>query len=159
MSSTTATTPESRIIELGLSLPKIPKTVHVYKPVVITGNLLYISGHGPMQDDGTYITGVVGKDLDLAQGQNAARQCGLALLSTLRNELGSLDKIGRVIKTLGMVNSAPDFYDHPKVINACSQLFAEVWGPDHGVGARSAVGMGPLPGNIAAEVEVIFELR
>ncbi len=159
MSSTPATTPESRIIELGLSLPKIPKTVHVYKPVVITGNLLYISGHGPMQDDGTYITGVVGKDLDLAQGQNAARQCGLALLSTLRNELGSLDKIGRVIKTLGMVNSAPDFYDHPKVINACSQLFAEVWGPDHGVGARSAVGMGPLPGNIAAEVEVIFELR
>lgn len=159
MSSTPATTPESRIIELGLSLPKIPKTVHVYKPVVITGNLLYISGHGPMQDDGTYITGVVGKDIDLAQGQNAARQCGLALLSTLRNELGSLDKIGRVIKTLGMVNSAPDFYDHPKVINACSQLFAEVWGPDHGVGARSAVGMGPLPGNIAAEVEVIFELR
>ena len=112
MSSTPATTPESRIIELGLSLPKIPKTVHVYKPVVITGNLLYISGHGPMQNDGTYITGVVGKDLDLAQGQNAARQCGLALLSTLRNELGSLDKIGRVIKTLGMVNSAPDFYDH-----------------------------------------------
>jgi enamine deaminase RidA (YjgF/YER057c/UK114 family) len=112
-----------------------------------------------MQNDGTYITGVVGKDLNLEQGQNAARQCGLALLSTLRNELGSLDKIGRVIKTLGMVNSAPDFYDHPKVINACSQLFADVWGPDLGVGARSAVGMGPLPGNIAVEVEVIFELR
>ncbi len=155
----TVATPEARIVELGLSLPKIPKTVHVYKPVVITGNLLYISGHGPMQNDGTYITGVVGKDLNLEQGQNAARQCGLALLSTLRNELGSLDKIGRVIKTLGMVNSAPDFYDHPKVINACSQLFADVWGPDLGVGARSAVGMGPLPGNIAVEVEVIFELR
>ena len=157
--SASLTTPEARIIELGLSLPTIPKTVHVYKPVVITGNLLSSSGHGPMQNDGTYITGVVGKDLNLEQGQNAARQCGLALLSTLRNELGSLDKIGRVIKTLGMVNSAPDFYDHPKVINACSQLFADVWGPDLGVGARSAVGMGPLPGNIAVEVEVIFELR
>jgi enamine deaminase RidA (YjgF/YER057c/UK114 family) len=159
MQPTPVALPEARIIELGLSLPKIPKTVHVYKPVVITGNLLYISGHGPMKDDGTYITGVVGKDLTLEQGQNAARQCGLALLSTLRNELGSLDKIGRVIKTLGMVSSAPDFYDHPKVINACSQLFADVWGPDLGIGARSAVGMGPLPGNIAVEVEVIFELR
>jgi enamine deaminase RidA (YjgF/YER057c/UK114 family) len=149
---------ESRIAELQLSLPEVPAPTHVYKPIVITGNLLYISGHGPMKSDGNYITGVVGKDLDLNAGRAAARQCGLALLSTLRKQLGSLDRIGRVIKTLGMVNSAPDFYDHPKVINACSELFSDVWGPDDGVGARSAVGMGPLPGNIAVEIEVIFEL-
>ena len=111
-----------------------------------------------MKNDGSYITGVVGKDLDLHAGRDAARQCGLALLSTLRKQLGSLNRIGRVIKTLGMVNSAPDFYDHPKVINACSELFSDVLGPDNGVGARSAVGMGPLPGNIAVEIEVIFEL-
>lgn len=149
---------ESRIVELQLSLPEVPAPTHVYKPIVITGNLVYISGHGPMKNDGSYITGVVGKDLDLNAGRAAARQCGLALLSTLRKQLGSLDKIGRVIKTLGMVNSAPDFYDHPKVINACSELFSDVWGQDSGVGARSAVGMGPLPGNIAVEIEVIFEL-
>jgi enamine deaminase RidA (YjgF/YER057c/UK114 family) len=149
---------DSKITELQLSVPEVPAPSHIYKPIVITGNLLYISGHGPMKIDGTYITGVVGEDLDLAMGQAAARQCGLALLSTLRKQLGSLDKISRVIKTLGMVNSAPDFYDHPKVINACSELFADVWGVDHGVGARSAVGMGPLPGNIAVEIEVIFEL-
>ena len=93
-----------------------------------------------------------------SMGRAAARQCGLALLSTLRKQIGSLDKISRVIKTLGMVNSAPDFYDHPTVINACSELFADIWGVGHGVGARSAVGMGPLPGNIAVEIEVIFEL-
>ena len=149
---------ESRIVELQLSLPEVPAPTHVYKPIVITGSLVYISGHGPMRNDGNYITGVVGKDLDLNGGRVAARQCGLALLSTLRKQLGSLDRIGRVIKTLGMVNSAPDFYDHPKVINACSELFCDVWGPENGVGARSAVGMGPLPGNIAVEIEVIFEL-
>ncbi len=149
---------ESRIVELQLSLPEVPAPTHVYKPIVITGNLVYISGHGPMKNDGSYITGVVGKDLDLDAGRAAARQCGLALLSTLRKQLGSLNRIGRVIKTLGMVNSAPDFYDHPKVINACSEPFSDMWGPDNGVGARSAVGMGPLPGNIAVEIEVIFEL-
>ena len=126
--------------------------------MVVVGNLAYVSGHGPLRVDKTLITGVVGKDLDLEGGKAAARQVGLAILATLRENLGSLDKVKRVIKTLGMVNTAADFYDHPKVINGCSELFADVWGLDNGVGARSAVGMGPLPGNIAVEIEVIFEL-
>jgi enamine deaminase RidA (YjgF/YER057c/UK114 family) len=96
--------------------------------------------------------------LDLAGGHAAARQVGLAILATLRSELGSLDRVKRLVKLLGMVNSAPDFYDHPKVINGCSELFAEIWGAENGIGARSAVGMGPLPGNIAVEIEAIFEL-
>jgi len=150
---------ESRLAELKLELPQAPKPVAVYKPLVVTGNLAYLSGHGPVRTDGTLITGVVGRDLDLEAGKAAARQVGLALLSTIREQLGSLDRVQRVIKILGMVNSAPDFYDHPKVINGCSELFAEVWGTEAGVGARSAVGMGPLPGNIAVEIEVIVELR
>jgi len=149
---------ETRITQLNLTLPKAPKPVAVYKPLVIVGSLAYVSGHGPVRTDGTLIAGVVGRDLDLEAGKQAARQVGLALLSTLREQLGSLDRVKRVVKLLGMVNSAPDFYDHPKVINGCSELFAEVWGPDHGIGARSAVGMGPLPGNIAVEIEMIVEL-
>ena len=130
----------------------------VYRPVVVVGNLAYVSGHGPLKPDKTLITGRVGAELTLDQGKAAARQVGLAILATLRDQLGSLDKIKRVIKILGMVNSAPDFFDHPKVINGCSELFADIWGPDNGIGARSAVGRGPLPGNIAVEIEVIFEL-
>ncbi len=151
-------TPESRLVELKLELPPAPRPLGLYKPVVIVGNLVYASGHGPVRSDGTLIQGVVGGDLDLEAGKAAARQVGLTLLSTLRANLGSLDKVKRVIKTLGMVNSAPDFYEHPKVINGCSELFAEIWGADLGIGARSAVGLGPLPGNIAVEIEVIFEL-
>ena len=149
---------DNRISQLNLVLPKAPKPVAVYKPLVIVGNIAYVSGHGPVRTDGTLIAGVVGRDLDLDAGKQAARQVGLALLSTLREQLGSLDRVKRVVKLLGMVNSAPDFYDHPKVINGCSELFAEIWGPDHGIGARSAVGMGPLPGNIAVEIEMIVEL-
>ena len=152
-------TPEQRLAELRLELPPAPKPVAVYKPLVIVGNMAYVSGHGPLRADKTLITGVVGRDLDLDEGKAAARQVGLAILATLRSELGSLDRVRRIIKVLGMVNTAPDFYDHPKVINGCSELFAEIWGPDDGVGARSAVGMGPLPGNIAVEIEAIFELR
>jgi enamine deaminase RidA (YjgF/YER057c/UK114 family) len=151
-------TPEQRLADLKVTLPPAPKPVAVYKPVVIVGQMAYVSGHGPLRGDKTLITGVVGKDLDLEEGKAAARQVGLAILATLREHFGSLDKVARVIKVLGMVNSAPDFYDHPKVINGCSELFAEVWGPEHGIGARSAVGMGPLPGNIAVEIEAIFEL-
>ena len=150
---------EARIAELKLELPAAPKPAHVYKPVVISGNHCYVSGHGPLRVDRTMITGVVGRDLNLEQGQAAARQVGLAILATLRNELGSLDRVKRLVKTLGMVNTAPDFYDHPKVINGFSELMREVFGDDAGVGARSAVGMGPLPGNIAVVVECIFELR
>lgn len=149
---------EARLQQLALELPPAPKPVAVYKPLVIVGNLAYVSGHGPLKPDRTLITGRVGSDLTLDQGKAAARQVGLALLATLRSELGSLDRVKRVIKVLGMVNSAPDFLDHPKVINGCSELFAEIWGPEHGIGARSAVGMGPLPGNIAVEIEAIFEL-
>lgn len=149
---------ESRLAELSLELPPAPKPVAVYKPLVVVGNIAYVSGHGPLKPDRSLITGRVGRDLTLEQGHAAARQVGLAILATLRAELGSLDQVARVVKVLGMVNSAPDFYDHPRVINGASELFAEIWGPDAGVGARSAVGMGALPGNIAVEIEAIFEL-
>ena len=150
--------PEARLAELKLELPTAPKPVAVYKPLVITGNIAYVSGHGPLKSDKTLITGRVGSDLTLEQGKAAAQQVGLAILATLRDQIGSLDKVKRVIKVLGIVNSAPDFLEHPKVINGCSELFAHVWGAENGIGARSAVGMGPLPGNIAVEIEVIFEL-
>jgi enamine deaminase RidA (YjgF/YER057c/UK114 family) len=150
---------ESRLAELQLELPPAPKPVGVYKPLVVVGNIAYVSGHGPLRADKTLITGVVGRDLSLDDGKAAARQVALAILATLRAQLGSLDRVKRVIKVLGMVNTAPDFYDHPKVVNGCSELFAEIWGPDNGVGARSAVGMGPLPGNIAVEIEAVFELQ
>ncbi len=150
---------EQRLLELKLQLPPAPKPIAVYRPVVVVGNIAYVSGHGPVRLDGSLIQGVVGKDLTLEEGTAAARQVGLAMLANLRGHLGSLDQIQRLVKTLGMVNSAPDFYEHPKVINGFSELMAEVFGPDHGIGARSAVGMGPLPGNIAVEVEAIFELR
>jgi enamine deaminase RidA (YjgF/YER057c/UK114 family) len=152
-------TPEARLQELQLQLPPAPEPVAVYKPLVVVERLAYVSGHGPVRLDGSLITGVVGKDLSLEEGKAAARQVGLALLATLQKRLGGLDKVKRVIKVLGMVNSAADFYDHPKVINGCSELFAEIWGMENGVGARSAVGMGPLPGNIAVEIEAIFELN
>ena len=151
-------THEERFSRLNLTLPPAPQPVAVYRPVVVVQGLAYVSGHGPIRTDGSKITGRVGTDLNLTEGQAAARQVGLAILATLRAEFGSLDRIKRVIKTLGMVNSAPEFYDHPKVINGCSELFAAVFGEADGIGARSAVGMGPLPGNIAVEIEVIFEL-
>ena len=150
---------EKRIIELQLELPPAPKPVAVYRPLVLVNGLAYVSGHGPLKCDRTVITGRVGADLDLAGGKAAARQVGLAILATLRSELGSLDRVKRLIKTLGRVNSAPDFYDHPKVINGFSELMAEVFGNENGIGARSAVGMGPLPGNIAVEIEAIFEVQ
>lgn len=152
-------TPEHRLAQLQVILPSAPKPVAVYKPVVVVDRIAYVSGHGPLRADNTLITGVVGRDLSLDEGKAAARQVGLAILATLREQLGNLDLVKRVVKVLGMVNTAPDFYDHPKVINGCSELFAEVWGPENGVGARSAVGMGPLPGNIAVEIEAIFELH
>jgi enamine deaminase RidA (YjgF/YER057c/UK114 family) len=154
----TLTTHEDRFAALALELPPAPKPVAVYRPVVVTGNLAYVSGHGPVRTDGSLIAGRVGSDLNLEEGYAAARQVGLALLSTVKSHFGSLNAIGRVVKVLGMVNSAPEFYDHPKVINGCSELFAQVFGEECGIGARSAVGMGPLPGNIAVEIEVIFEL-
>jgi enamine deaminase RidA (YjgF/YER057c/UK114 family) len=150
--------PETRLAELNLELPPAPKPIAVYRTVVVCGNLAYVSGHGPLRSDKTLMTGRVGANLDLEAGKAAARQTGLAILSSLRSELGTLNRVKRLVKVLGMVNSTPDFQDHPKVINGCSELFADVFGPENGVGARSAVGMGSLPGNIAVEIEAIFEV-
>ncbi len=151
-------THEQRFASLHLELPPAPKPVAVYRPLLVVQGLAYVSGHGPVRADGSLIQGRVGDGLDLNQGYLAARQVGLAMLATLRSQLGSLDKVQRVVKLLGMVNSAPDFFEHPKVINGCSELFAQVFGEEHGIGTRSAVGMGPLPGNIAVEIEGVFEL-
>ena len=150
---------ESRLAELRLQLPPVPKPAGIYKPVVVSGQMAYVSGHGPVKADRTMITGRIGVDTDLQGGILAARQTGLAILATLREYLGSLDHVVRVVKILGMVNCTPDFQQQPLVINGCSELFRDIWGEDHGVGARSAVGMGPLPGNIAVEIEAIFELH
>lgn len=151
-------TPETRFAKLGLSLPPAPKPLGVYKPFLIVGNFVYVSGHGTVKDDGSLIIGKVGVDFDKDGAKAAAQQVGLAILSTLKKNLGSLDKIKRVIKVLGMVNATPDFERHPYVINGCSELFAKVWGDDNGVGVRSAVGMGSLPDNIPVEIEAMFEL-
>ncbi|MBX9656107.1 RidA family protein [bacterium] len=150
---------DAKIKELGLVLPPAPKPMGVYRPVVVAGGMIYVSGHGPLKPDGSLVTGQVGADLDTAMGYDAARITGLAVLASLQAELGSLDRIGRIVKTLGMVNSTPDFTEHPKVINGFSELMVEVFGPEAGRGARSAVGLVALPGNIAVEVEVIFELK
>lgn len=150
---------EQRLKELGIELPPPPKPAGVYKPIVIVGNQVLVSGHGPLCADGSLITGKVGQDKDLDGGYAAARQTGLAILATLRKELGSLDRIRRVVKLLGMVNATPDFAKHPAVINGCSELYAQVFGADAGVGVRSAVGMGSLPGNITVEIEGTFELN
>jgi enamine deaminase RidA (YjgF/YER057c/UK114 family) len=152
-------TADARFAALSLELPPAPKPVGVYKPMVIVGNLAYLSGHGPLRPDKSLITGRVGADLSLEEGKLAARQVGLALLATLIAQLGSLDRVARVVKVLGMVNATPDFVAHPKVINGASELFAAVWGEDHGVGARSAVGMSSLPDNIPVEIEMIVELK
>ena len=149
---------DAKLVELKLQLPPLPKPGGVYKPVVTVGNLAYVSGHVSLDSEGKIMTGRVGADVDEAGGKKAAEAAGLAILATLRANLGSLDKIKRVIKTLGMVNSTPEFKNHPEVINGCSELFAKLWGQDHGIGARSAVGMGSLPRNATVEVEVIFEL-
>lgn len=149
---------ETKIAELDLELPPAPPPGGVYRPIVKTGNMLYVSGHGPVKLDGSLITGVVGDNLSLQEGYDAARQVGLTMLSTLKDQLGSFDTIVRLVKVLGMVNSAPGFKDHPKVINGFSELWLELLGEDRGVGARSAVGM-ILPGHIAVEVEAIFEVK
>jgi enamine deaminase RidA (YjgF/YER057c/UK114 family) len=149
---------DARLAELRLVLPTPPKAMGVYRPVVVVGNLAYVSGHAPWRDDGSRITGKLGVWLDVEAGKAAARQCGLAILASLRAELGSLDRVCRVVKLLGMVNATPDFQQHAQVINGCSELFIEVFGPESGVGARSAAGMSSLPGNIAVEIEAIFEV-
>lgn len=149
---------DKRLQELHLTLPPINKPMAVYKPTVQVGNILYVSGHVPIQTDGSLIKGKVGTDLNLEQGQQAARQVALTILATLKNSLGSLNKIKRLVKSFGMVNCTAEFYDIPKVINGYSELMKEVFGEDAGVGARSAVGMVSLPSNVAVEIEAIFEV-
>ena len=150
--------PETRLQELHLALPAAPKPVAKYKTAVKVGNILYVSGHGPLKSDKTMIVGKVGKDLNLEEGKAAAKQVGLAILATVKATLGSLDKVTRLIKTLGLVNCTDAFGDQPLVINGFSELMADVFGEDAGVGARSAIGTNSLPGNIAVEIECIFEV-
>lgn len=150
---------EENFSRLNLTLPPAPKPLGVYKPFMQLGNMVYVSGHGTVQDDGSLIIGRIGVDMDVEAGKLAARQVGLAILATLKANLGSLDKIDRVVKVLGMVNATQDFERHPYVINGCSELFLEVWGPDKGVGVRSAVGMATLPDNIPVEIEAQFLLK
>lgn len=151
-------TPDENFAALNLALPPAPTPLGVYKPFLIDGNHCYVSGHGPLLADKSFITGRIGVDMNMDEGKAAAQQVGLAILATLKQNLGSLNKIKRVIKTLGMVNCESNFQRHPYVINGCSELFAKVWGTENGVGVRSAVGMGSLPDNIPVEIEVMFEL-
>ena len=148
---------DSKIAELGLELPAPQVPAGTYMPVVQVGNMIYVSGHGPLRADGAQIQGRVGDDLTVDEGYEAARVVGLCVLSTIKNYLGSLDRVQRLVKALVMVNATPDFQKHPKVINGFSDLMVEVFG-EHGRGARSAVGMGSLPFNIAVEVEVILQI-
>jgi enamine deaminase RidA (YjgF/YER057c/UK114 family) len=149
---------EARVQELGLDLPPAPKPGAVYRPLIVADRMAYVSGHGPLRSDRTLITGRVGETMNVNEARVAARQVGLAILATIRELLGTLDRIKRVVKVLGMVNCTTGFRDHPHVIDGCSELFVEVFGPVNGIGARSAVGAGSLPGNIAVEIEAIFEV-
>jgi enamine deaminase RidA (YjgF/YER057c/UK114 family) len=149
---------EARLAELGLQLPPVAEPKGLYKPLLIVGNLAYTSGHLPVGPDGAVQTGRVGAELDQAAGYQAARQTGLAILATLRAALGSLDRVRRVVRIVGMVNCTPDFQRHPAVINGCSELLAEVFGRDAGVGVRSAVGAGSLPLGAPVEIEAVFEI-
>lgn len=149
---------EEKLKQLGYALPTLPTSKGIYKRCVVDGHHLYVSGHISVNTDGSSITGKLGKDLDEEQGKAAARQCGLAILASIKDHLGTLDKVKRVIKLLGMVNAIPDYEKHPIVINGCSELFVELWGEDNGKGVRSAVGMGSLPNNVAVEIEAMFEI-
>jgi enamine deaminase RidA (YjgF/YER057c/UK114 family) len=150
---------QARLSELGLVLPPAPKPVGVYKPVVIVSGMAYLSGHGPLRADKTLITGRLGADMDVKAGYEAARVTGLAILATLHGELGSLDRVVRLVKLLGLVRCTEEFTDQPAVINGCSELFRDIFGEDIGVAARSALGTNALPGGIAVEIEAIFEVK
>lgn len=153
-----AQTPELNLKKLGIELPKSQKPIASYVNAVRVGNLLYLSGKGPLKPDGTYITGKAGKDLTIDQGYEAARLTAISHLGVLKEELGDLGKVKRIVKVLGMVNCTENFYDQPKVINGYSDLMIAVFG-EKGKHARSAVGMNALPMNTAVEVEVIVEIE
>jgi enamine deaminase RidA (YjgF/YER057c/UK114 family) len=149
---------EARLNELRIELPPAPQAMGVYKPLIVVGNMAYLSGHGPLKPDKTLITGRLGLDMDVEAGYDAARLTGMGLLATLQKELGSLDKVKRLVKVLGLVRCTDGFDQQPAVINGCSELFRDVFGEDAGVAARSAVGASALPGSIAVEIEAIFEI-
>jgi enamine deaminase RidA (YjgF/YER057c/UK114 family) len=149
---------EARIAELGLQLPPAPAPKGLYQPLVVVGNLVYTSGHLPVDAAGGLVTGRLGEQLNVEAGYRAARLAGLNILASLRKEFGSLDRVQRVVKILGAVNSTADFTQQPAVINGCSELFAEVFGPDVGVGVRSAIGVNTLPLGVPVEIEAVFQL-
>jgi enamine deaminase RidA (YjgF/YER057c/UK114 family) len=151
-------TVEQKLHELGLELPTLPGSKGIYKSCLEVGNLLYVSGHVSINTDGTYISGKVGDTVSDEEAKRAALQCGLAILASIKNHYGNLDKIKSVVKILGFVNAVPDFARHALIINGCSELYVQLWGNDHGKGVRSAVGMGSLPNNVAVEIEAIFEI-
>jgi enamine deaminase RidA (YjgF/YER057c/UK114 family) len=153
-----AQTPEQNLKSLGIELIEPTKPIANYVKAVRTGNLIFLSGHGPSKSDGTSITGKLGADLTIEEGQHAARITAISLLSTLKAELGDLSKVVRIVKLTGMVNCTPDFYDQPKVINGCSDLLVEVFG-EKGKHARAAIGMVSLPNNIAVEIEMVVEVE
>lgn len=152
-------TVEKRLEELKLTLPILPTSKGVYKRCLQVGNLLFLSGHISVNHDGTPIQGKLGVDCSDEKGIHAAQQCGLAMIASMKESIGDLGKIKRVVKLLGMVNCVNDYKNHPVIINGCSELFRDIWGEENGVGTRSAVGMGSLPNNVAVEIEAIFELQ
>jgi enamine deaminase RidA (YjgF/YER057c/UK114 family) len=158
MSSNLPATPAERLAALGLALPPAPTPIGAYVPSLVLGNFLYCSGHLPLLPEGGLIKGRLGADLDVEGGRAAARQVALALLATVIAAVGSLDRVCRVVKVLGMVQCTPEFEQHPQVLNGCSELFAELWGREAGIGVRSAVGVAALPSGVAVEIEALFEL-
>ena len=150
---------DKRLEELGFELPPAPSALGVYKPALTIGNICYTSGHLPVMPDGSLLTGCVGNDVDQQAGYDAAKQAGLTMLSTLKGYLGSLDRIKQVVKLFGMVYCTDDFIQQPAVINGCSELMAQVFGDDIGIGTRSAVGVASLPLGSIVEIEGIFELN
>jgi enamine deaminase RidA (YjgF/YER057c/UK114 family) len=147
-----------KLAELSLALPPAPEPKGVYQPLRIMGKTVYTSGHLPIRSDGSLITGRLGENLDVPAGYDAARWAGLGILASLKKALGSLDRVRQVVKVLGVVNCTADFTQQPAVINGCSELLAAVFGPEKGIGARSAIGTNTLPLGAAVEIEAIFEI-
>lgn len=149
---------EKKLAELNLTLPQSSPSKGIYKKCLVVETLLYVSGHVSTNSDGSLIKGKLGKDISDDEGIAAARQAGLAILSSIKEHFGNFNRIKRVVKLLGMVNCIPEYENQPVIINGCSELYVQLWGDDNGKGVRSAVGMGSLPGNAAVEIEAIFEL-
>ena len=151
-------TPEQRLADLGIELPDVPPGgSRLFVPAVRSGALLFLSGHGPVGPDGELVEGKVGADLGVAEARDAARLAGIQLLAAIRGEIGSLDGVRRIVKLLGMVNTAPGFVDTPAVVDGCSQLLLDVFG-DAGRHARSAVGMAELPHGMCVEIEAVVDV-